>query len=603
MFTKHPLTFVKGSTFKTSRDGGLTSKTLNASVSVAGASSPNLVLAAHASGQYNYWMSGLLPATPDMPDTTTLAYFYRDIYLHDNVGGSTVDIMSVFPFSGWELRGLTDKDLVPYETALNRLNLRELFPQISTAYLTDGFYCGSLVYDAPAKNFMDILTHDAMQCAVTPSSFNNIDPSIQVTVAGSTSEFLGLTNEYAKRYIASMPRGFVELLKEGSFVLDPLTTMFVGRRSLTDRAYHSYLHRLLPMYLIEKTMYRGTLTEATRRQRAMSHISAGDDIWTPTSEELRILVDQFMTAERDPLGGWVSTRNAIQVSDLRPGGDFWKWTDMSDTLTPYKLRALGTSEALLSGDSSYAAAESAYSTFLETCEAYRTHLTDATFYKKIFPLIGVANSKFKDLRLAKKSGDVVSFLYNSTNRENLMMPTVHWHKDLTGKAEDNLMDLLEKLTEKEIPIPIKMWLAAAGIDKDTLLRDAKENDSIRAALGMGSPGEPSVEDEEGFNDDVEDHGGEGNYSEASARLTSRSANSEFARGWRKNILARDFGPSDVQLTKTGKPAYKHFASRKATDENHRIAKIAAAVDKDASYRERLKADNALKGVGTVRGIL
>lgn len=586
MFTKHPLTFVKGSTFKTLRDGGLKTQ-VNASTSVAG-TMPSMVLAAHASGQYNYWMSGLLPATPDLPDTTTLAYFYRDIYLHDNVGGSTVDIMSVFPFSGWELRGLSEKDLEPYERALDRLNLSELFPQLSTAYLTDGFYCGSLVYDARSKNFMDILTHDALQCAVTPSSFNNIDPSIRVTVAGSTTEFLSLTNEYAQRYINSMPKGFVDLLREGSFVLDPLTTMFVGRRSLTDRAYHSYLHRLLPMYLIEKTMYRGTLTEATRRQRAMSHITAGDDIWTPTSEELRILVDQFMTAERDPLGGWVSTRNAVQVQDLRPGGDFWKWTDMSDTMTPYKLRALGISEALLSGDSSYAASESAYSTFLETCDAYRNHLTDATFDKKIFPLIAVTNGKFKNEDAARQSKDVVSFLYNSTNRNNLLMPIVHWHKDLTGKSEDNLMDLLEKLSEKSVPIPVKMWLAAAGIDKDTLIRDAKEDEEIRKALGMGEEGQPQ---DSGYD------------TEASVQLTSRSNNSPFARGWRNSILSRDFGAADVELTKTGKPKYKFFAEQKARDENYQIAKIGSRIARDRNYRAALKKANASRGSSVLKGIL
>lgn len=599
MFTKHPLTFVKGSTLKTSRDGGVTAAASPITASVGMVNAPNISLAVHAAGQYNYWMSGLLPATPDVPDSTTLAYFYRDIYLHDNVGGSTVDIMSVFPFSGWELRGLSDADLEPYTRALDRLNLAELFPQISIAYLTDGFYCGSLVYDANAKNFMDILTHDALQCAITPSSFNNIDPSVRVTVAGSTSQFLNSTSEYARRYIASMPQGFVELLKEGSFDLDPLTTMFVGRRSLTDRAYHSYLHRILPMYLIEKTMYRGTLTEAARRQRAMSHVTAGDDTWTPTSEELRILVDQFMTAERDPLGGWVSTRNGVQVQDLRPGGDFWKWTDMSDTLTPYKLRALGTSEALLSGDSSYAAAESAYSTFLETCDAYRNHLTDATFYRKIFPLIGVANGSFRDRSKVRENESVVDFLYNSTNRGNLLMPIVHYHKDLSGKAEDNMMDILEKLTDKNIPVPIKMWLAASGIDKDTLVRDAKEDKELRKVLGIGSGGDS--QDNNSDNDEFADDGEDGGFTGAST--SSRAVNSEFARGWRKSILSRDFGPGDVVLSKTGKPRYKHSASAKAKDENWQIAKIASKVDKDPVYRAALAKANAAKGIRHMKGIL
>lgn len=315
----------------------------------------NLSVSNYTNNQYFYYMTGLLPANPDFADTTSLALFYRDIYLHDNIGGSCVDIQSTFPFSDWELRGLNSPELKVFNDALERLNLRELLPQISIAYLTDGFYAGSMVFDPKAKNFQAIMTHDALQCAITPSAFNNLDPAIRVSTSGYTMQLLEGATDYDKLYVENLPENFVNLLRQGSFILDPVSTLFVARKTLTDRAYMSYLHRILPMYLIEKTMYRGTLIEANRRQRAMTHIQAGDDVWTPTSEELNVIVQQFQLAENDPIGGWISTRNAVQVQDLRPGGDFWKWTDMGDTLVNYKLRALGISEAFLSGDSSYAA--------------------------------------------------------------------------------------------------------------------------------------------------------------------------------------------------------------------------------------------------------
>lgn len=595
MFAKDNLTFVKGNTFKTTKDGGVP---ITASVGSPGAGG-NLQMTTFSASQYNYWMSGLLPATPDIPDTTTLSYFYRDIYMYDNIGGSGVDIMSVFPFSDWELRGLSEHDLDPFNKALDRLNLRELLPQISVAYLTDGFYCGSLVYDASAHNFMDILTHDALNCNITSSPFNNIDPSIRVSVSGATADFLTSTSEYAKRYIATMPRGFVELLKEGSFTLDPLTTLFIGRKTLTDRAYQSFLHRLLPMYLVEKTMYRGTLTEANRRQRAMTHVTAGDDLWTPTSEELRILATMFQDAERDPLGGWITTRNAVQAQDLRPAGDFWKWTDVSDTLTPYKLRALGLSEALLSGDASFASAESAYSSFLETCDGYRTHLTNAVFYRRIFPVIALANRKFKDDKVLKKSENVVEFLFNSNNRSNLRMPVLHWHKSLSGHEEDNMMDLLEKLDEKQVPIPIKMWLAAAGIDKETLIRDAKDDEEIKKELKMGGEGQQGQQDNESM--EFEDSGAEEEPQEASVLPPSRSINSPYSRGWRKTLDGRDF--NDMVLSKSGNKAmYRAKTEAQKRDDNWRIAKIAASVE-DPNHRAKLKAANARKGVSIMKGII
>lgn len=621
MFTSDRITAVtKSGELKTSSMGGQGQK-LTAGLGGGGAfGSSNMSVGISAGSQYNYMMSGLLPAEPTLPDSTSLAYFYRDIYMHDNTAGSAIDIQSIFPFSDWELRGLEDKETEVFDSALARLNLQELLPQASIAYLTDGFYCGSLIFDADAKNFMDVLTHDALQCGVSPSPFNNVDPTVRVSVSGPTLRFMDSATDYAKAYIKTMPRQFVDLLREGSFILDPVTTIFLGRRGLTDRAYQSYLHRVLPMYLIEKTMFRGTLSEAMRRQRAMSHITMGDDIWTPNSEELQIVLQQFMDAERDPMGGWISTRNAVQVQDLRPGGDFWKWTDMVDIMVAYKLRALGISEALLSGDASYAAAESAYSTFLETMHAYRTHLTNALFYKKLFPLIAIANKLLKDPSKQKKTDSLVDFLFNASNRQNLKTPVLHWHKDLTAKAEDNMMDMLEKLETHGVPVPFKMWLAAAGVDKDTLIRDARENKDIENELkkymkippnqgageggGMDNSGSGSGSDDgDEFSSDSDSGSGsddnrlaptQGQRGESS-QLTSASTRHGLGGSFHKGILAREFSHNEFTTTVTGKQKHVfHNARGKMVDRHAQIARIAARVEQDPNYRQGLKMQNMQK---------
>lgn len=275
-----------------------------------------------AANNYQFYMTGLIPAQPSDIDSSMLSLFYRDIYLYDAVGGCAVNIQSSFPFSDWELRGLSDAQLKIYNDALERLGIRDLLPKISTAYLVDGFYAGSLVFDDATKCFMDILSYDSLQCQVTASPFNNVDPEVVVHTSGVMQNFLNNHSTYVDKYLEEMPRGIIELLKQEQFVLDPISTLFIGRRCLLDRAYTSYLQTLLPTYLIEKTLFRGTLTEAQRRQRSTSHITAGDDVWTPTSEELAAIVQQFQMSENDPNGAWVATRNAIQVSDVRPAGDF-----------------------------------------------------------------------------------------------------------------------------------------------------------------------------------------------------------------------------------------------------------------------------------------
>jgi len=405
-----------------------------------------------------------------------------------------------------------------------------------------------------------------------------------------------LTNpsDYARQYLQTMPPSFVSLLKEGSFVLDPVTTLFLARRGLTDRPYQSYLHRLLPMYLLEKTMYRGTLVEAQRRQRAMTHLTAGDDIWTPSAQELQLLAERFQQAERDPLGGWITTRNSVTATDVRPGGEFWKWTDMSDVLTPYKLRALGISEALLSGDASYAASDSAFAVFLETTQGYRSHLTHSIFYKKLFPLLGIANELYKDKTKKSKTNSIVDFIYNTVNHNNLKQPVLHWHKDLSGKTEDNLMDMLEKVSEKGVPIPLKMWLAAGGIDKDTLIRDAREDKELRKELGVAENSPQDVEDE-GHDQTQEDSDDINNE-----KVTSASANSSWAAGGfrKKSILDRTFDGEFYNIGKTGKKEHVLNSNAKIKDQNWQIAKLAAKF-KNPEVRERARRLN-LKTLGIDR---
>lgn len=583
-----------------SRSNGKQQVTANVGGGSVGAAS--LSVSSFFGSAYQYMLTGIIPADPYLIDTSTLALFYRDIYLLDNVAGSCVDIQSRFPFSEFELRGLDSKDLEPFDSALAQLNLEQMMPLISTAHLVDGFFCGSLVFDQGSRRFLDTLIHDALSCAVIPSPFFNIDPTINVRVGQATQQFMHDTSEYAKRYLQSMPSQFIDMLRSGAFTLDPVTTLFVPRRSTTDRAYTSYLHRILPMYLIEKQLFKGTLVEAQRRQRAMTHITAGDDVWTPTSEELLAYAEQFQAAEFDPMGGWVITRNAVQSVDLRPGGDFWKWTDMADILTPYKLRALGISEALLSGDASFASAESAYSTFLESQNAYREDLTDRIFYSKIFPLVAVTNDLYVDRTRRANRNNIIDFLFNRNNRANLKMPTLHWHKSLEARGEENAAELLEMASAKGVPVPLKLWMAAAKIDPDALIRDLEEDAVLRKKLEKYTGKDTTHEGEDEFvhEFDDEDRGSVGEATEAGVRsgaLTSQSIR-DLVQNPRVPLLAREWGDSGdtFELTKTGKVRHVPTAVRaeRRAKSNDTILRIARNVDRDPHYRETLRRRNVEK---------
>ena len=570
--------------------------------SISGGSSVNKSITAFWQSNYQYMMTGIIPATPEITDSSALALFYRDMYLHDSVAGSAIDIQSTFPFSDWELRGLSAEDLDIFNKNLERLNIQDLLPMISISYLMDGFFVGSLVFEQRTKQFMDILIHDPLCCTQITSPFNNIDPVITVHTNGVTKQFLENASKYTEAYLRTMPPAFINLLQNDAFDLDPVSTLYVARRVLGDRAYTSYLQRLLPCYLIEKALFRGTIVEAQRRQRATTHIQAGDDQWIPTDEELQSITRLFQSTESDPLGAWIATRSNIQISDFRQAGDIWKWYETAEQLTPIKLRSLGISDAFLAGDASFAASESAYSTFVETVNAYRTHLTNKIFYTRLFPLIAVVNDLYVKGVEKPKYNSIQQFLFNVANRQNLRLPELHWHKQLEVRDEQSQFDRLSSLAEHGVPIPISLWIAAAGLDINALLKDLKESKDLEKQLAPYM----KKSDEDGGDDFDISASSEVDAvtDDELASWTTQSFKNKWTKLRKKPLLSRKFNESDLaewDVKPSGKRTLKVHQEAAKKDRMWKLAKIIAKYDRDKNYRNSVIKRNQLKGIDKLKG--
>jgi hypothetical protein len=211
-----------------------------------------------------------------------LLQFYRDCYYYDSIAGATVDIISNFPFSEYTLAGVDNDQVTKFSESLARLNTRSLLQEISMSYLVDGAFIGSLVYNKEAKIFQDMLMHDTANAQVTPQAFYSLDPVLTVNTADRLNMFFDAGSPYVNAMMSAYPKGLIDTFRAGPVILDPLTTIYLPRKGLSDRTHVSYLKRLLPVYLLEKILYRGTLTEASKRLRSTTHIQIGDDTWEPT---------------------------------------------------------------------------------------------------------------------------------------------------------------------------------------------------------------------------------------------------------------------------------------------------------------------------------
>lgn len=534
----------------------------------------------------------------DLEQKKLVNRLYRDIYYNDSVCGSAVDMLSTLPFSDFTLGGVTDKKAMrAFQETLERLNVRTMLPHASTDHLVDGAFIGSLLFNRTSKRFFDIMPHRNDNSKIDSLPFYGQDPIITVAIPENVRSSLSGDSNRINNLRERLGDDVIGLLQQDALELDPLTTVYIPRKTFSTGEGVSFFRRVLPLYLIEKNLFRGTLVESSRRQRGILHVQLGDgDQWEPTVADMEFMTELFMNADADPLGAIIATRLGVETQEIRQGGDFWKVTDTWDSTSMFKLRALGISESFLSGDANYATADSSLTVFIESLRAYRDMITRRLFYSKIFPLVSLVNGFTVNDRgkLIRKDGlldsdNMQANLDKLADGSRLLIPNVHWSKQLKPEGDTQYMDMLQQLSEKGIPVPMRAMAAAGGFNLDSLLADADDDLNLLKRVSEYSKNVSDIKKKYGPKQD--DDGGMGGFAsggEADLREYlnyangSRSSVLSQGNGLRPSLAQRDFGEQQeiVGRTKTGKKKYIH--NQKAANEkaNREIARALSGVTKN-----------------------
>jgi hypothetical protein len=426
---------------------------------------------------------------------------FEDIYYHDAVCGGYVDLISNLPFSDFTLSGVQDPAILrTFKNELENLRYNLLLQDISRDYLIYGAHISCFSVD-PKNNRLQVLPLDIKNCTFTPLPVYSMDPVVDYSFNEIDTKFRKMLNSGDQRILKKLqhlPDWYLNGLKAGKVELDPDNVLYIPRRSFSrDNLGTSCYERCLPFYILEKALFRGTIIQAYRRQRSIGHITAGDEEWEPTEEDLRAITDLFLSADKDPIGSIVTTRNGIQYSDVRIGGDFWRYDEVADTIANLKMRALGINESILSSDTSFSTLDAALSIFIDQLKAYRHTITRELFYDRIFPMISQLHGFTKKLEVTgalevDAGGDykITCGLYDSSQNKNLHIPKVQWHKQLEPRGDRDYLDMLQSLTDMGIPVPLRIIASAGGQDIDEILAALKEDKKIREKLKeFGAEGE------------------------------------------------------------------------------------------------------------------
>lgn len=554
-----------------------------------------------AATRYITLLEGLLPE-----EEYLMRQYYKDIYLYDSIAGSAVDMMSTLPFSDFSLSGLDDSMLDTYNTAIERLNLRTIFPSMAVDYLVFGAFISTLVFRNSDRIFTDLIPYDMGQCTFEEMPIYGLDPLITVSLDNRMLNFLGSNDPYIRQVRARLSPGLLRAFQSGAARLDPITTIFVPRRTSTSIGPVSWIRRLIPIYLIEKVLYRGTYSEAARRQRGSLHVTAGTPDWEPTPTELDSITALFQQADFDPLGAIITTRQGVEMQEFRQGGEFWKWTDVAMTTAGMKLNALGINSAFMSGDTTVSNMEGALSVFTENMASFRQFVSQKFFNEKLFPIIATVNG-FIDEKKAPKGIQNKTAVYDGSyensaqymelleNPNWLKMPQVIWHKDLSPKKDFSFLETLQQLTTQGVPIPLRVWASAGGLSLDSLMAamptDLDLRNKLGKMLGVQIPGPIGVPEEgqpqssgQAISQDQRDM-----QNQQSDQMENQLAAFNLLGRQPVGLLNRDFGEASevVGSTKTGKKKYI-IGQTEANKRANRMIEKAAKNMSDPNHAAEVK---------------
>lgn len=434
---------------------------------------------------------------------TNLHMMFRKIYLRDAISGTVVDIFSTLPWGkNWELMGIDDpKILQMYSDMVEALDIWGQLPMICRELQIIGRSIGSMSFNERAGYWDGLVAIDPDQAMIEPVPLSGHKPLIDVLSSPAWRNFGTSTDPRIVELKSKINPSTIELIqnRSGYIPLDPFNTLWLARRvNQYDHIGTSIFTRILPAWAYETALWNASLIGVRRRNRSLLLVTAGiDDVWLPTDDEISSLTNLFMQADEDPTGGVVGIRNGIEVSEVRDPTSIWGISQEFDFLSTLKMRALGVSEAYLSGETNVSNMEAARTSLGKQILAFKEQILSDIFYKQLFPNFARIHN-FQKITQAELNHGIRTSGYSKAYisakaamdipQRALLIPEILTEDTLRPEGDPAYLDMLNQLKEFGLPMPLRIIASAAGYDLDKAMSMMQEDAILRKRLiqlGLG----------------------------------------------------------------------------------------------------------------------
>lgn len=446
---------------------------------------------------------------------TNLHMMLRKIYLRDAISGTVVDIFSTLPWGKFfDLQGIDDPQVRQmYYDMIETLNVWNELPMLCRELQIIGRTISSLSFNQRLGMWDSLVAIDPDQARIQPVPLSGHKPLIDVLSSPGWREFARSTDPRIVEMKQGMNPATVEMLQNSSgyIPLDPMNVLWVARRvNQYDHIGTSIFTRILPAWAYEMALWNSSLIGARRRTRTILLVTAGiEDSWLPTDEEVASLTNLFMQADEDPVGGVIGVRNGVEVSEVRDPSTIWGISQEFEFLSNIKMRALGVSEAYLSGETNVSNMEAARTSLGKQLASFKEMMISQIFYKQLFPTFARIHNFQRRTQAElnhgfRSAGSQTAWqkAYISARQSMdipdsaLLMPKLITEDTLRPEQDVQYLEMLTQLKEQGVPIPLRIWASAAGYDLDKAIAMMSEDVLLQkriAQLRVGGAGGESGE--------------------------------------------------------------------------------------------------------------
>lgn len=467
----------------------------------------------------------ILDGFVDTGNEIEMRQIYRDIYYHDPVCGTSVDIYSMLPFGDFSLSGVPEREMLgKFLETCEAISVKTLFPSMTIDQLVEGAATGGIYFNSKKKIFDTYLPLNLDFVDLYAHPIHGNPPLMDVKVSDEAKRiFKNKGDPRVKKLLDALPDVLKDLFTGGKKVeLAPENSVYIPRASHMSYRVEgvSLYRRVVPIWLIEKALARGTIESAYRRQRGIMWVQMGDMDWVASPAEMKQMGADVVLADRDPLGAVLVTRTGVNFSEIRDAQALWKHSDIVDIYNPIKLKAMGLNESLVNGDMAVGTADAVMTTFNRQIRSHRDNLVREFLYNKVFPLTSMANdfekedaymetssayeigqepddntegmlremASYNGKRVFRRNGRYMA-LADGQLREldgkdpaKYYCPTVNWHDSLRPEVQADYLTTLDQLEQKGVPIPLRTLIAAAGMSVGDIVASMDEDTELRKVM-------------------------------------------------------------------------------------------------------------------------